>query len=97
MRPKQVRALQREACIRGQHLDVLDRRQASAREDLCLDEPHELQVADGDLDPVVAEELLRVRQDGVQQHAAVVGQDAVGLFEEQRIALDLERLERADD
>ena len=72
VRLQQVTA-QGEAGVGGQLLDVLDRWQLSAREDLGADELHELQVADGQLDPVVAEELLGVRQDGVQQHPAVVG------------------------
>ena len=96
MLAEQVDALEHEPGVRRELLDVLDRRQPAAGEDLGLDELHELQVTDGDLDPVVAEELLGVRQDGVQQHATAVGQQLVGLVEEQRVPLDLERLEGAD-
>ena len=93
---KQVSTFQSESGPLGQQLDVLHGRELAAGKDLGADEPHELQVTDGELDSVVVEELLRMRQDGVQQHPAIAGQDLVGAFEEQRVALRLERLERAD-
>ena len=97
VRAQQVGALQREARVRGQLLDVLDRRQLPTGEDLLADELHELKVADRQLDVVLTEELLGVRQDGVQQHPAAVGrQDLVGPLEEDRVPLGLERLEGAD-
>ena len=89
-------ALQGETGLLGQHFDVLHGRQSATREDLLADEPHELEVTDGELDSVVQEELLGMRQDGVQQHPAISRQQVVGALKEHRVALNLERLEGAD-
>jgi hypothetical protein len=96
VRAQQVDAFQGESGTGGESLDVFHGRQPTAGKNLGANELHELQIADRELDVVLAEEFLGVSQNRVQQHPAVTGQDRIGPLEEQRVALHFEGLERAD-